>query len=412
MRNFANASAAIAALLIPSGMALAGSRVDRNIVVPDTSIDRPEDHGLRAHTHHLIYIGPPLIRSDVPEVPVAMSGPALLAAFAGPSGYHPSDIRAAYGIPSTGGSGAIAIVDAYHYASSLNDFNVFATQFGLAKETSTSATSSSNQVFQVVFQGTKQPRANAGWGQEAALDIEWAHSMAPGAKIYLVEANSASLTDMFATARKAATLPGVQQVSMSFGASEFSSEASYDYSFTQSGVTFYASSGDTGGVKSYPAISPNVVGVGGTSLHVDVNGVVTGETAWNGSGGGLSTYEARPSYQDSLATLLGTKRGMPDVSLVADPYTGCSVYDSTPYQGYSGWMVFGGTSLASPCVAGIANISGHNLASSQAELSRIYAGLGGGNFRDITSGTAGSFSATSGWDYITGVGSPVGLNGL
>jgi subtilase family serine protease len=411
MKNLANASAAIAALLLPTGMAMAGSQT-RYVVVPDTSVERPEDHGLRAHTNHLIYTGPAIPRDGMPDYPVPPHGPALLPLFAGPSGYHPADIRAAYGLPSSGGGGAIAIVDAYHYNTSLNDFNVFATQFGLPVEPSTNPTASTNQVFQVVYQGTKKPRADAGWGQEAALDIEWAHALAPGAKIYLVEASSSSLTDMFAAVRKAATLPGVRQVSMSFGAGEFSSEASYDYSFTQSGVTFFASSGDNGGVKSYPAISPNVVGVGGTSLRLDVNGNVTSETAWSGSGGGLSTYEARPTYQDGISSILGTKRGLPDVSLVADPYTGCSVYDSTAYQGYSGWMVFGGTSLSSPCVAGMTNLAGRNLASSSAELNLIYGGLGGPNYRDITSGTAGSFSAKAGWDYITGVGSPVGLNGL
>src|SRR5437870_238540 len=136
---------------------------------------------------------------------------------------------------------------------------------------------------------------------------------------------------------------------MSWGGGEFSSEASYDFHFNSSNIAFFASSGDNGGVMSYPAASPNVVSVGGTSVATASDGTFVSEWGWNGSGGGVSAYEALPSYQASLGL---PKRGVPDISADADPYTGVSVYDSTYYQGHGGWMVFGGTSVSSPCMAG------------------------------------------------------------
>jgi subtilase family serine protease len=368
-------------------------RPDR-VFVPDTSIEAPSDRGIRAHTNHRILLDPD-----------GGLGPR--------GGMTPDQIRAFYGITLNltppNGSGIIAIVDAYHYPSALNDFNVFSSQFGLPKETSTNALSSSNQVFQVVYASNKQPRADAGWAQEAALDIEWAHAMAPNAKIVLVEANTNSFADLL-KAVDVATQMGAKQVSMSWGGSEFSSEASYDFHFRQDVTTLYfASSGDTGGVTIYPSASPNVVAVGGTSVQTDSAGSWTGESGWSGSGGGPSKYESAPGYQSVLG---GAKRQIPDISTDADPYTGVSVYDSTKYQGISGWLVFGGTSVSSPTVAGIVNLAGHSWTNTSTLLSFIYAGLGGSNYRDIIGGKAGSYDCISGWDYVTGVGAPNGLNGL
>ncbi len=117
------------------------------------------------------------------------------------------------------------------------------------------------------------------------------------------------------------------------------------------------------------------------------------ETAWSGSGGGPSQYEPRPGYQDAISTIVGSRRGVPDFSFDANPNTGVSVYDSTSCHGLSGWLVFGGTSVASPSLAGMVNLAGHFSAGSNAELTTIYQNLGTTNFRDITSGSAGSFSA-------------------
>ena len=378
--------------------------LNTNFEVPSSSYIRSEDFGLRAHTNHMILRGPFRGAIGIDEVE-ANVGAHLLA----PSGYGPNAIRSAYNLASTGGSGAHAVVIAYHYPNARRDFNTFATQYGLPTETSADQAKSSNVHFQVVYQGSGPPAQNTGWNQEAALDIEWSHAMAPAAKIFLVEANSNSFADLNVAIKKAAALPGVRSVSMSFGASEFSGETNYESNFTQPNVVFFASTGDTGGQHSWPAESPKVVAVGGTSLTA--NGSVWAESVWNGSGGGISSYFARPTYQNAVQTVVGAKRGGPDISAVADPYTGCAVYAPTSATS-SAWMVFGGTSLSCPIIAGIYNQSGVTSTSTGAELTRIYANLGKPTFRDIVSGKSGANSAKPGYDLASGVGSPLGISGF
>jgi kumamolisin len=399
-------SALIIASIVASSMAMAA---DPWVHVPASSIENRQDAGKFAHTNYLIYTGP---RQEIDPLARLMPehGPSM-GFFAGPSGLHPDQVRNAYGVPysgaPSGGSGTIAIIIAYHYPTAKDDFNVFSNQFGLPVETSSDQTLGSNQVFQVVYAGNKAPRSNAGWNQEAAMDIEWTHAMAPDAKIVLVEANSNSFADLFAAIDKAKTLPNVKCISMSWGSGEFSSETSYDSKFNQAGAVYFASSGDSGGVKSYPAVSPNVVGVGGTHLVVDTAGNVSSESAWSGSGCGISSYEARPAYQNSLGY---ARRTSADISAVADPYTGASVYCSSRYQGWVGWLVFGGTSLSAPICAGMYNLSGSRSTSSFNELTYIYGHQA--SFRDILSGSAGSNAAKAGYDLPTGVGAPVGTNAL
>jgi len=358
------------------------------VVVPDSSVQRPEDVGQRAHTNHLLLVSP------------AFTGTS-------PSGETPQSIRPVYGLPSTGGANVIAIVDAFDYPTAENDLNVFSQQFGLPPCTT------ANGCFQQLYASGSRPRGNCGWAQEAALDIEWAHAMAPGAKIILVEAASNSFADLFAAVDFAREQSGVTEVSMSWGGSEFSSEASNDFHMNTAGIVYFASSGDTGGATIYPGVSPNVVSAGGTSINRNRLGSFVSETGWSGSGGGPSKYEARPPYQAGIASIVGSARGVPDFSFDSDPNTGVSVYDSTRCQGSSGWLVFGGTSVASPSLAGIVNLAGNfsGNATSQDELTTIYSNLGSSNFRDILSGTAGSFSAGAGWDFVTGVGSNQGLVG-
>lgn len=378
--------ALLAGLLLPAVSRPAFAQGKSEFHVPDTSVEAPEDRGERAHTNHRILLNP--------DGGLGPNG-----------GMTPAQVRSFYNMPSTAtGSGTIAIVIAFHYPTAVNDFNVFSAAFGLPKETGTGS------VFQVVYatNGNKKPRTNGGWAQEAALDIEWSHAMAPNAKIILVEAASNSYADLFKAVDKAKTL-GASQISMSWGGNEFSGETAYDSHFASSSIVFLASSGDNGGVMSYPAASPNVVAVGGTSVATDSSGAFVGETGWSGSGGGVSAYEPAPSYQSSLGL---SRRGVPDISADADPYTGVCVYDSTSYQGFSGWMVFGGTSVSAPCMAGMVNAAGHNGRSTADELTMIYQHLGGSDYRDITSGTAGAFSCTTGWDKVTGVGSPIGIGGL
>ncbi len=357
-------------------------------ITPDTSIEHPGDAGNVMHTNHVIS----LVNGAKPMVT--------------PSGFSPQTIRSAYGLASTGGSGTIVIVDAYNDIYALADFNAFAAQFGLPQETSTNVTASTNKVFQVVYAQGSKPRNNSGWSQEESLDIEWAHAMAPNAKIVLVEAANNSNNNLYGADDVAATIAGAQQCSNSWSGGESSGESSSDSHFNHAGVCYFFSSGDTGGSRGYPPASPNVVAVGGTSLFVDGSGHRTSETAWSGSGCGPSSYESRPSFQNVVSGIVGSSRGIADVSAVADPNTGVAVH----WNG--GWYVFGGTSVACPMTAGIVNLSGSNRGSGPAENAHIYAGLGGSGFYDVTSGSAGSFSAAAGYDFPTGVGSPNGTSGF
>jgi kumamolisin len=372
------------------------------VVVPDSSRERPQDIGARAHTNHLILARP-------------NQGGAT------PSGLVPSEIRNAYGLPAytgqTSGAGTdvIAIVDAYDYPTAEADFDAFAETFGLPRDPG------DGSVFEVVYATGQQPRYNSGWSQEAALDIEWAHAMAPTAKIVLVEASSNSFAALLDAVSVAGDIPGVREISMSWGGGEFRGETSYDSAFTAAGVVYFAASGDSGGKVIWPGASPNVVCAGGTTLNLDSSGSFVSETGWSGSGGGKSKYEARPSYQDAIEALVGTRRGAPDISFDSDPNTGVSVY----WQ--DGWYVFGGTSVATPSLAGIVNLAASANGDSFAtdtfdELANgIYANLydsspsptdgSGYVFRDITSGSAARYRCQQYWDFVTGVGSDWGLDG-
>jgi len=332
----------------------------------------------------------------------------------------PSTIRSVYGLPSTGGSNAIAVVDAYHFPTALPDFNSFSQVFGLPTESSTNATAATNQHFQVVYAAGTQPQSGGSyigsWNLEEALDIEWAHAMAPNAKIYLVEAASSSMSDLDNAVRVAANLVGVKEVSMSWGGSETPYESSmFDSIYVKSGVVFLASSGDSADEMEYPAASPNVVACGGTSINRTATGTYINQSAWNEAGCGPSVYENRPTFQNGVSSVVGTKRGVSDLSFDANPNTGVYVYDSTSFEGSSGWWILGGTSVASPCLAGVVNVAGATngfAASSAVEEARIYAGLGNSSvFTDVTSGTDGKYTSKAGYDYPTGVGAPHGLVG-
>ena len=304
----------------------------------------------------------------------------------------------------TGGSRAIAIVDAYHYPTAMSDLAVFSAQFGLPAPTTAN--------FQVIYADGRRPQVNSDWNIEEALDIEWAHAMAPNAKIYLVEAASAGYADLFTAISKANSLlssanPSGGEVSMSWGGSEFSSETFYDRYFTQPGVVYFAAAGDSPGVI-WPSTSPNVVSAGGTSVSRNPNdGTFLQELAWQSGGGGPSLYETLPSPQIgvSVSSIPLTRRGTPDVAADADPSTGVWVY-SYPY-----WYIVGGTSVASPVWAGIVNSANSFSTSGQNELTILYANQG---TTDITLGSCGpheGYMAGTGWDFCTGLGSPAGESG-
>src|SRR5713226_10158610 len=274
---------AFAVLFLVTCVSWAQAPKQFTILVPDTTVERAQDRGLRAHTNHLIRL----------EGKPAFVGTA-------PAGETPQTIRPVYNLPSTGGSQTIAIVDAFDYATAANDLNVFSSTLGLPAMPDCGSNGNVAPCFKKVFAAGSKPRANCGWAQEAALDIEWAHAIAPSARIVLVEAASNRFSDLFQAVDVASQIVsqngGLGEVSMSWGGSEFSTEASSDSHFTTPKVVYFAASGDTGGQTIYPGVSPNVVSAGGTTINRDSSGNFVSETGWSGSGGGPSQYESRPSY--------------------------------------------------------------------------------------------------------------------
>jgi len=316
------------------------------------------------------------------------------AAALGPDPLTPTQIISAYSLTSTtnGVGTTIAIVDAYDDPTIANDLATFSNNFQLP-----TANFIKHKMATTIS-------TNGGWALEISLDVEWAHAIAPQATILLVEAKSNSLTDLLAAVNYATSYTGVVAVSMSWGGSEFSTENAYDSYFNNAGITFFASSGDSGAGVIWPSSSPNVVSVGGTTLNLDSAGnLLSPETAWRGSGGGVSAYEPKPGYQTSYG-LTYARRAVPDVSYDADPNTGVYVYDSTPYQGLSGWWVVGGTSVGAPQWAAI-----QALGLTTGNSNFYQDGSPSSYFRDITSGSNG-YSAGTGYDLVTGLGSPVTTN--
>ena len=316
-----------------------------------------------------------------------------------PTGLSPSTIKSAYNYTtsSTAGAGTtIAIVDAYDDPNAESDLGVFSSQYGLP------ACTTANGCFKKVNQtgGSSYPRTNTGWALEISLDVQWAHAIAPGAKILLVEASSNSFTNLLAAEDYAKA--HAQYVSNSWGGSEFSGESSYDSHFVQPGVSFFVSSGDAGLPAEYPSASPNVISVGGTTLHF--SGSTVTETGWSSGGGGCSAYETATSAQSSFGQYAQVgcagKRATPDVSLDADPASGVSVYDSVRYQGQLGWFTVGGTSASSPMWAGRSAISG-----TVVNAAAVYGSTF--TYRDITQGNNGA-PCLVGYDLCTGLGSRIG----
>ncbi len=339
---------------------------------------------------------------------------------AAPNGITPAQMRQAYGMNSitfggiTGdGSGqTIAIVDAYNDPNAITDLQAFDAYFGLPDPPS----------FKVLdeFGGTNLPGndpAGPGfsWAVEESLDIQWAHVMAPKANIILFEATIPSYNDLLTAVDTARNLPGVSVVSMSFGGGEFSGITSFDYHFLtpngHQGVTFVASTGDNGAPGGYPALSPNVVAVGGTTLTIDSAGNYIGESGWSGSGGGVSNYESEPAYQKSVQNT--GRRSNPDVSMDADPSSGVPVFDTWDFGNSTPWDTIGGTSLSAPMFGGVMAVvnqgrvvSGQkSLDGSTQTLPAIYK-LPAADFHDVTTGNNG-FKAGKGYDLVTGIGSPV-----
>ncbi|HEY7327161.1 MAG TPA: S53 family peptidase [Gemmataceae bacterium] len=351
----------------------------------------------------------------------AQFGSASPFATTSPTGYGPGLVRQAYGFNNIGlangtilgdGSGqTIAIVDAYSQPNIGSDLHAFDSAFGLPDPPR----------FRVVNEngGSSLPVGNGSWGMEESLDVQWAHAMAPGANIVLVEANTASETDLLSAVQWAANQPGVSVVSMSWGGGEYSNESYYDSVFRtpagHQGVAFIASSGDSGAPASYPAVSPNVLAVGGTSLYT--NGSTYGsEAAWTASTGGISAYETQPGYQRGTVSQSTTHRTSPDVSYNANPNTGMSVYDTYGTPAGSPWLQVGGTSAGAPQWAALVAIAdqaramkGLGTLDSGTQLLPMLYQLPNSDFHDVTSGSSTgnpTYAAVPGYDLVTGLGSP------
>jgi hypothetical protein len=356
-------------------------------------------------------VATPLVASNLSGVATVASSKQVSPSVTNttPQGHTPAQIAQAYGfnqvafsngVKGNGAGQTIAIVDAYADPNIASDLQRFDAQFGLAAPAS--------------FTQLVQPGAttNSGWALETALDVEWAHAMAPQANIVLVEANNSSLSSLLSAVNYARKLASVSVVSMSWGAGEFASETAYDSYFTTPaghiGITFVASSGDSGAGTTWPSVSPNVLAVGGTTLTTSASGMYSSEAAWSGSGGGVSIFETAPGYQTSVENT--GKRTTPDVAYDANPNTGFAVYDSVAYAGQNGWFEVGGTSAGAPQWAALIAIADQGraisgLGSLSNAQSALYT-LPTSDFHDITSGSNGS-SAAAGYDLVTGRGTPV-----
>jgi len=344
------------------------------------------------------------------------------AATVGPTGITPAQIRRAYGIdainfgniPGDGAGQTIAIVDAFDDPNAASDLHNFDAAFGLPDPPSFRQL---NQDGGANLPGADPSARPNTWELEESLDIEWARVIAPAANIVLYEANSPSFDDLVVHAVNAArNNPDVTVVSMSFGVGEFAGENVVDPLFTtpagHQGITFLASTGDGGSPASYPAFSPNVVAVGGTTLAIDSAGNYLGETGWSGSGGGVSTQELQPTFQNSVQNT--GRRTAPDIALDADPNTGVPVFDTFDNPTSAPWIQVGGTSLATPLAAGLIAIADQGLVRAglstldgpSQTLPRLYA-ASDANFHDVISGSNGGFTAGPGYDLVTGRGSPI-----
>lgn len=327
------------------------------------------------------------------------------------SGLGPADLASAYKLdPAKTSTATIAIVDAFNYPNAESDLAQYRSQFGLPPCTT------ANGCFKKVNQnGATSPLPGNSppgddWTVEAALDLDLASAACPTCKLILFEANDDQGTGLFVAQNAAAATPGVVAISNSWGGPSDGTDASLDSQFfthTQAVNTFVASgdSGNTGNSPDYPSTSLHVIGVGGTHLVRSTAARGWTETVWRGAGSSCSKVLAKPSYQSVVPTAACTRRAASDISAVADPNTGLAVFNA----GAGGFIVVGGTSAASPFVAGVYARYGISGASHDASYSYGHTG----EFFDITSGNNGTCTsalcrAGTGWDGPTGIGSPNG----
>jgi subtilase family serine protease len=355
----------------------------------------------QARSQHAVCPAPPAGYAHC-DSRVVDDGKGAPLATANPSGLNPADLQAAYKLPAGAGGGqTVAIVDAYDNPKAEADLGVYRSRFGLP------ACTTANGCFRKVNQtgGTTPPRGDVGWGQEIALDLDMVSAACPNCHILLVEASSNSFANLIAAEDWATSHATV--VSNSWGGSEFSGEtgAAYDGHFNRP-LPITVSSGDSGYGAQYPAASRYVTAVGGTSLRRATSARGWDETAWSGAGSGCSAYETKPTWQHDAGC---ARRTIADVSAVADPNTGVSVYDTYGHGSGVGWLVFGGTSVSAPLVAAVYALAGNG--------GTAYAGFPYTHTSalfDVTAGSNGSCggsylcTAVTGYDGPTGLGTPNG----
>jgi subtilase family serine protease len=320
-----------------------------------------------------------------------------------PAGYGPADLQSAYSLPSsTNGAGqTVGIVDAFDDPTAESDLGQYRSTYGLP------ACTTANGCFKKVNQtgGTTYPPVNTGWDEEISLDLDMVSAICPNCHILLVEATSNSFANLDTAENEAVTL-GANEVSNSWGGGEFSGETALDVFFNHPGVAITASTGDDGYGVQYPAASPDVTAVGGTSLTKTKKGKWK-QTAWSGAGSGCSSQESKPAWQHDTGC---SRRTVADVSAVADPHTGVAVdYNGT-------FLVFGGTSVSSPIIASVYALAGN--ASTVNYGSYPYLHDTKANITDVKKGSNGSCggsylcTAKKGYDGPTGLGTPKGVGGF
>jgi hypothetical protein len=328
-----------------------------------------------------------------------VSGPKGVQPNATPVGFGPADLQSAYNLPSGGVGQTVAIVDAYDAPTAESDLAIYRQQYGLPPCTT------ANGCFKKIDQrgGTNYPPADSGWSAEISLDVDMVSAVCPSCNILLVEADDAYMNNL-GTAVNQAVAQGAKFVSNSYGGAEASNQTQYDSAyFNHPGVAVTASTGDSGYGVSYPAASQYVTAVGGTSLVKDTS-TTRGwaEAAWSGAGSGCSGFETKPSFQTDTGCAHRTNA---DVSAVADPNTGVTVYNG-------GWHVYGGTSVSSPIIASVYALGGTPATGSQPN-SLPYQNTA--NLNDVTSGSNGGCTpaylctAGPGYDGPTGLGTPNGI---
>jgi len=323
-----------------------------------------------------------------------------------PPGYGPADLASAYKLPSTGGSGqTVAVVDAGDDPTAEADLAVYRATYGLP------ACTTANGCFRKVNQaGAAAPLpSDQGWDVEIALDLDMVSASCPNCHLLLVEGNDPTFADLGAAENTAVAL-GAGEVSNSYGGTEQNGIQAFAADYSHPGVAIVASSGDFGyGIPNFPAVLGSVIAVGGTSLSPASNARGWSETAWWGAGSGCSAWIDKPSWQQD-ANCPG--RMVADVAADADPNTGPAVYDTD--NGEPGWGVVGGTSAASPFIAGVIALAGNPAAFPNA--SYLYSHTA--SLNDVVGGNNGLLedcggdyqcNGVTGYDGPTGNGTPNGI---